>query len=155
MQRGARQCCCCTQWQPVLGLCFHGTGSYPTGAIQDLSGLMIKQRNCRCMAAVASSCFGSQSEGMLLSPFLPRAQLEPTPHSDSDNDAQKTALLVGNGAHWWGHAMHRFDQAMVAFLDCLQQFKDHVESRDVHFKLPYKCVVQQRCCLLATAGGGG
>eukprot|EP00040_Diaphanoeca_grandis_P004194 m.27481 g.27481 ORF g.27481 m.27481 type:complete len:443 (+) comp15755_c0_seq2:137-1465(+) len=31
----------------------------------------------------------------------------------------------------------KFDQAMVAFLDCLQQFKDHVESRDVHFNLPY------------------
>lgn len=32
----------------------------------------------------------------------------------------------------------KFDQAMVAFLDCLQQFKDHVESKDVHFKLPYR-----------------
>ena len=32
----------------------------------------------------------------------------------------------------------KFDAAMVAFLDCLQQFKDHVESRDVHFKLPYR-----------------
>eukprot|EP00038_Savillea_parva_P026186 m.52091 g.52091 ORF g.52091 m.52091 type:complete len:439 (-) comp7350_c0_seq3:3177-4493(-) len=31
----------------------------------------------------------------------------------------------------------KFDQAMVAFLDCLQQFKDHVESKDAHFKLPY------------------
>lgn len=32
----------------------------------------------------------------------------------------------------------QYDQAMIGFLDCLQQFKSHVESRDVHFKLPYR-----------------
>ncbi|KFM67317.1 Beclin-1, partial [Stegodyphus mimosarum] len=32
----------------------------------------------------------------------------------------------------------KFDQAMVAFLDCLQQFKEKVESGDASFHLPYK-----------------
>lgn len=27
---------------------------------------------------------------------------------------------------------------MAGFLNCLQQFKDHVESKDAHFKLPYR-----------------
>eukprot|EP01137_Pigoraptor_chileana_P015987 Opistho-2@72434 len=35
---------------------------------------------------------------------------------------------------------NRFDTAMVAFLDCLQQFKEYIESRDPHFKLPYQIV---------------
>ena len=30
---------------------------------------------------------------------------------------------------------------MIAFLDCLRQFMDHVESRDPHVKLPYKWVL--------------
>ncbi|XP_015919894.1 beclin-1 [Parasteatoda tepidariorum] len=32
---------------------------------------------------------------------------------------------------------HKFDLAMVAFLDCLQQFKEKVESGDASFHLPY------------------
>ncbi|KAL3854616.1 hypothetical protein ACJMK2_013878 [Sinanodonta woodiana] len=32
----------------------------------------------------------------------------------------------------------KFDQAMVALLDCLQQFKDEVEKGDTGFCLPYK-----------------
>lgn len=32
----------------------------------------------------------------------------------------------------------RFDQAMVAFLDCLQQFKEEVERRSPEFLLPYR-----------------
>ncbi|XP_064484730.1 beclin-1-like [Ornithodoros turicata] len=32
----------------------------------------------------------------------------------------------------------RFDQAMVAFLDCLQQFKEEVERRSPEFSLPYR-----------------
>eukprot|EP00730_Choanoeca_flexa_P013663 TRINITY_DN5567_c0_g1_i2.p1 TRINITY_DN5567_c0_g1~~TRINITY_DN5567_c0_g1_i2.p1 ORF type:complete len:419 (+),score=117.31 TRINITY_DN5567_c0_g1_i2:115-1371(+) len=31
----------------------------------------------------------------------------------------------------------KFDRALVAFLACLSQFKDHVETLDPHFKLPY------------------
>lgn len=33
---------------------------------------------------------------------------------------------------------HRFDHAMVAFLDCLQQFKEKVEAGEESFHLPYK-----------------
>lgn len=33
---------------------------------------------------------------------------------------------------------NRFDDAMVAFLDCLQQFKEEVENGDGSFHLPYK-----------------
>ena len=32
----------------------------------------------------------------------------------------------------------RFDQAMVAFLDCLQQLEEEVERGDTTFCLPYK-----------------
>ena len=32
----------------------------------------------------------------------------------------------------------KFDQAMVAFLDCLQQFKEEVQKGDSGFCLPYK-----------------
>ena len=32
----------------------------------------------------------------------------------------------------------KFDQAMVAFLDCLQQFKEVVEVEGNGFSLPYK-----------------
>lgn len=33
---------------------------------------------------------------------------------------------------------NRFDHAMVAFLDCLQQFKEKVEDGDASFHLPYR-----------------
>jgi beclin 1 len=32
----------------------------------------------------------------------------------------------------------KFDSAMVAFLDCLQQFKEEVEKGDSGFCLPYR-----------------
>lgn len=32
----------------------------------------------------------------------------------------------------------KFDSAMVAFLDCLQQFKEEVAKEDSSFCLPYK-----------------
>eukprot|EP00118_Oscarella_pearsei_P011644 m.79738 g.79738 ORF g.79738 m.79738 type:complete len:174 (+) comp36149_c0_seq12:1032-1553(+) len=32
----------------------------------------------------------------------------------------------------------KFDQAMVAFLDCLQQFKTHIESVGNGFEMPYR-----------------
>eukprot|EP00051_Salpingoeca_urceolata_P014670 m.187142 g.187142 ORF g.187142 m.187142 type:complete len:456 (+) comp18152_c0_seq6:146-1513(+) len=34
----------------------------------------------------------------------------------------------------------KFDEAMVAFLDCVDQFKSHIESKEPHFKLPYRVV---------------
>jgi len=53
-----------------------------------------------------------------------------------DDQAKELPLYGSSGFKLFWES--KFDQAMVAFLDCLQQFKDHVESRDVHFKLPYK-----------------
>lgn len=32
----------------------------------------------------------------------------------------------------------KFDSGMVAFLDCLQQFKDEMEKGEVEFCLPYR-----------------
>ena len=38
----------------------------------------------------------------------------------------------------YDNSFYRFDQAMVAFLDCLQQFKEEVEKGDSGFCLPYR-----------------
>lgn len=53
------------------------------------------------------------------------------------DDSAKELPLYGSGGFklFWDS---KFDQAMVSFLECLQQFKQHVEVRDKHFKLPYK-----------------
>lgn len=41
----------------------------------------------------------------------------------------------GGFRYFWNN---KFDGAMVAFLDCLQQFKEEVEREDTGFVLPYK-----------------
>lgn len=50
---------------------------------------------------------------------------------------KKTLPLYGQGGirFVWNY---RFDLAMVAFLDCLQQFKDEIEKGNDGFYLPYK-----------------
>lgn len=52
-------------------------------------------------------------------------------------DKSKELPLYGSGGirFFWDT---KFDQAMVAFLDCLQQFKEEVEKGDTGFSLPYK-----------------
>jgi beclin 1 len=35
----------------------------------------------------------------------------------------------------------RFDNGMVAFLECVQELANHVQLRDKNFRLPYKCVL--------------
>uniref|UniRef100_T1JKG5 Beclin-1 n=1 Tax=Strigamia maritima TaxID=126957 RepID=T1JKG5_STRMM len=52
-------------------------------------------------------------------------------------DNSKELPLYGSGGirFFWDT---KFDQAMVAFLDCLQQFKEEVEKGDKAFCLPYK-----------------
>uniref|UniRef100_A0A0C9RFW2 Atg6_1 protein n=1 Tax=Fopius arisanus TaxID=64838 RepID=A0A0C9RFW2_9HYME len=52
-------------------------------------------------------------------------------------DQQKELPLYGSGGFkfLWDT---KFDAAMVAFLDCLQQFKEQVEKGDSGFCLPYK-----------------
>jgi len=53
----------------------------------------------------------------------------------SDN-GQSLELWVSGGIKvFWAT---RYDQAMVAFLHCLQQFKEFIESQDSRFVLPYK-----------------
>ena len=51
-------------------------------------------------------------------------------------DKSRELPLYGSGGlkFFWDN---KFDQAMVAFLDCLQQFKDAVERVDRGFSLPY------------------
>lgn len=36
---------------------------------------------------------------------------------------------------------NKFDHAMVAFLDCVQQFKEEVEKGETRFCLPYRWVL--------------
>lgn len=53
------------------------------------------------------------------------------------DDKSKELPLYGSGGFrfFWDT---KFDQAMVAFLDCLQQFKQEVEKGDSGFYLPYR-----------------
>ncbi|BFZ15451.1 hypothetical protein BsWGS_18490 [Bradybaena similaris] len=52
-------------------------------------------------------------------------------------DEKKELPLYGSGGirFLWDT---KFDSAMVAFLECLQQFRDEVEKEDSSFNLPYK-----------------
>ncbi|CAH1789427.1 unnamed protein product [Owenia fusiformis] len=56
---------------------------------------------------------------------------------ESLSDKSKELPLYGSGGFrfFWDS---KFDQAMAAFLDCLQQFKEEVEKGDTGFCLPYK-----------------
>ncbi|XP_076313148.1 beclin-1-like Atg6 isoform X1 [Tachypleus tridentatus] len=56
---------------------------------------------------------------------------------ESIEDRSKELPLYGSGGFkfFWDT---KFDQAMVAFLDCLQQFKEEVEKGDTGFCLPYR-----------------
>lgn len=53
-----------------------------------------------------------------------------------DNKSRELPLYVSGGFMFIWTA--KFDQAMIAFLDCLQQFKEQVEKDESSFKLPYK-----------------
>lgn len=50
--------------------------------------------------------------------------------------SKELPLYASGGFRFFWDA--KFDQAMVAFLDCLQQFKEEVEKGDTQFCLPYK-----------------
>lgn len=53
-----------------------------------------------------------------------------------DNKSRELPLYVSGGFMFiW---TPKFDQAMIAYLDCLQQFKEQVEKDESNFKLPYK-----------------
>lgn len=53
-----------------------------------------------------------------------------------DNKSRELPLYVSGGFMFIWTA--KFDQAMIAFLDCLQQFKEHVEKDESNFRLPYR-----------------
>ncbi|RWS10531.1 beclin-1-like protein [Dinothrombium tinctorium] len=56
---------------------------------------------------------------------------------ESLDDKSKELPLYGSGGFrfFWNT---KFDQAMVAFLDCLQQFKEEMQKEDSAFCLPYR-----------------
>ncbi|KAM9558117.1 beclin-1-like [Salvelinus alpinus] len=47
---------------------------------------------------------------------------------------------IGGLRFFWDN---KFDHAMVAFLDCVQQFKEEVEKGDTGFCLPYRMDVEK------------
>lgn len=53
-----------------------------------------------------------------------------------DNKSRELPLYVSGGFMFIWTA--KFDQAMIAYLDCLQQFKEQVERDESNFRLPYK-----------------
>lgn len=53
-----------------------------------------------------------------------------------DNKSRELPLYVSSSFIFLWTA--KFDQAMIAYLDCLQQFKEQVEKDEKNFKLPYK-----------------
>jgi len=57
-------------------------------------------------------------------------------HVESLDDHKQLPLYGTGGFRFFWDT--KFDQAMVAFLDCLQQFKEEVEKGDSGFCLPYK-----------------
>lgn len=71
--------------------------------------------------------------GYRLIPFGSHSRLEKI-----DDTANQLPLYHTGGFKWSLWDSSKFDLAMVAFLECLQQFKDFVESQDKHFKLPYR-----------------
>ncbi|KAI8497746.1 Beclin-1 [Branchiostoma belcheri] len=70
---------------------------------------------------------------------------------ESLTDKSKELPLYGSGGFrfFWDT---KFDQAMVAFLDCLQQFKERVERGDTGFCLPYRMANGK---IEDTGGSGG
>lgn len=53
-----------------------------------------------------------------------------------ENKTRELPLYVSGGFMFIWTA--KFDQAMIAYLDCLQQFKEQVEKDESNFKLPYE-----------------
>lgn len=53
-----------------------------------------------------------------------------------ENKSRELPLYVSGGFMFIWTA--KFDQAMIAYLDCLQQFKERVEKDESNFRLPYR-----------------
>ncbi|XP_029570986.1 beclin-1-like [Salmo trutta] len=61
-------------------------------------------------------------------------------------------LYCSGGLHFFWD--NKFDHAMVAFLDCVQQFKEEVEKGDTGFCLSYRMDVEKGK-IEDTGGSGG
>jgi beclin 1 len=76
---------------------------------------------------------GFRYKGYNLVPCGSMSRLEKT-----DEASKELPLFVPGGVKiFWDS---KFNSAMVAFLECVQQLKDYIEQCDPHFKLPYKIV---------------
>ncbi|KAK6329098.1 hypothetical protein J4Q44_G00010760 [Coregonus suidteri] len=76
-------------------------------------------------------------------------------HSNLESLTDKSKelpLYCSGGLHFFWD--NKFDHAMVAFLDCVQQFKEEVEKGDTGFRLPYRMDVEKGK-IEDTGGRGG
>ncbi|KAG8446614.1 hypothetical protein GDO86_014169 [Hymenochirus boettgeri] len=89
---------------------------------------------------------GLQFQRYRLVPFGNHSYLE------SLSDKSKGVATVCSGG--CVSSGHKFDHAMVAFLDCVQQFKEEVEKGDTGFCLPYGMDVEKGK-IEDTGGSGG
>ncbi|MBN3309598.1 BECN1 protein, partial [Amia calva] len=73
---------------------------------------------------------------------------------ESLTDKSKELPLYCSGGlrFFWDN---KFDHAMVAFLDCVQQFKEEVEKGDTGFCLPYRQMDVEKGKIEDTGGSGG
>ncbi|XP_069490274.1 beclin-1 [Ambystoma mexicanum] len=69
----------------------------------------------------------------------------------SDKSKELPLYCSGGLRFFWDN---KFDHAMVAFLDCVQQFKEEVERGDTGFCLPYRMDVEKGK-IEDTGGSGG
>ncbi|PWA21321.1 hypothetical protein CCH79_00003044 [Gambusia affinis] len=69
----------------------------------------------------------------------------------SDKTKELPLYCSGGLRFFWDN---KFDHAMVAFLDCVQQFKEEVEKGDTGFCLPYRMDVEKGK-IEDTGGSGG
>ncbi|MEE6524689.1 hypothetical protein FKM82_024286 [Ascaphus truei] len=76
---------------------------------------------------------GLQFQRYRLVPFGNHSYLE----SLTDKSKELPLYCSGGLRFFWDN---KFDHAMVAFLDCVQQFKEEVEKGDTGFCLPYRLV---------------
>ncbi|XP_075436277.1 beclin-1 isoform X2 [Ascaphus truei] len=90
---------------------------------------------------------GLQFQRYRLVPFGNHSYLE----SLTDKSKELPLYCSGGLRFFWDN---KFDHAMVAFLDCVQQFKEEVEKGDTGFCLPYRMDVEKGK-IEDTGGSGG
>ncbi|KAG9474246.1 hypothetical protein GDO78_004517 [Eleutherodactylus coqui] len=90
---------------------------------------------------------GLEFQRYRLVPFGNHSYLE----SLTDKSKELPLYCSGGLRFFWDN---KFDHAMVAFLDCVQQFKEEVERGDTGFCLPYRMDVEKGK-IEDTGGNGG